>query len=111
MRSPPTTSMAPPLSASGKPMVAMTGNAALTDRGSRSGQSLRKAGTDDLVSSMGRVSMCSPKATLIVPPISAYASGKPAVAVAGMAVVIGEAIPDAKPIPENFSSTSGYLKV
>lgn len=48
---------------------------------------------------------------IVVPPISAYASGKPAVAVAGNAVVVGEAIAQAEPIPDNFSSTSAYLKV
>lgn len=53
----------------------------------------------------------SPATTLVVPPISAYASGKPAVAVAGKAVVIGEAIAKARSIPNSFSSNSGYLKV
>lgn len=70
---------------------------------------------DDLESSIGRLSLRllpeMPTATMTVPPISAYAIGKPAVAVAGGAVVVGEPIATAETIPDNFASTSGYLKV
>lgn len=106
---------APAVSSSGKPAAAVAGNAALTGRRSKSGKLPRNAGHDQLASSRGRVSMCPPtaasSATLVVPPISAYASGKPAVAVAGKAVVIGKAMAKTRSIPNNFSSNSGYLKV
>lgn len=69
------------------------------------------AGQGDLVSSMGRLSVRSLPTAIRVPPISAYASGKPAVPVAGKAVVVGEVIAEAETIPDNFSSTSEYLKV
>lgn len=52
-----------------------------------------------------------PAINLRVPPLSAFASGKPAVASAGKAVVVGEAIAKAEPIPDNCSSSREYLKV
>ncbi len=74
------------------------------------GKTVEAAKEDDLVMSMGRLSMRSSPAVR-VPPLSAYAIGKPAVAVAGKEVVVGEMIPKAEAIPDNFPSTYAYLKV
>lgn len=113
---PPATITLPRISASGNPEVAVASNA-LTGRRSRKEGLSRKADAeqDELVSSLARESMRPPlatsPATMVVPRISAYVSGRPAVAVAGKAVVIGEAIAKAEHIADNFSSTSEYLKV
>lgn len=92
------------------PAMARAGNSSKSSTSDKSPRNT-DAGQDDLVSSMGRLSMRPPPAVIKVPPISAYASGKPAIALAGKAVVVGEAIARAEPIPDNFSSTAEYLKV
>lgn len=84
-------------------------------RGGRSRQRRRGSPTseqEDLAASMGRLSIQVQGTSKIrVPPISAYAMGKPAVAAAGEAVAVGEAIPKARAIPDSFPSPSEYLKV
>lgn len=75
------------------------------------GKEVESAKQDDLVASMGRLSMHPSSTIMAIPRISAYAIGKPEVAVAGKEVVIGETIPTAEAIPDIFPSDSAYLKV